>query len=273
MQIKLYSPTPLKEAGKLFPSKVKDRGWLNLLWTEEEINACKALETEAFRKHPDLSYFQERFPGFMDSASFEKSESPHLVRLIDAEQPKSIRSIGCGFGRKEMYLARKYPNIKFYCDDIAPYTDQLNVVSSQLGLNNIEFAQSMSCRFPKADLVYCSAVFYCIEADRLRSFFSFVGEQGVRGSKLFMTEVAYLNAYVFFRSQLARFNRSRLVKQTGWRRTLSFIRPHFPENVRLIDYNLESHKAPGHLPASVAKISSKAFPIFANRLVLILQVK
>ena len=45
------------------------------------------------------------------------------------------------------------------------------MVSYQLGLTNIEFANSKSCTFPKADLVYCGAVFYCIEEDKLGSFF------------------------------------------------------------------------------------------------------
>ena len=88
-----------------------------------------------------------------------------------------------------------------------------------------------------------------------------------------MTEVAYLNAYVFFRSLLARLFGSRVEKQTGWRRTLSFIRKRFPENIELIDCNLDLHKAPAGLPAFVARISSNSFPIFASRLVLILQVK
>jgi len=273
MQIKLYSPTHLSDAKILFPDKVMDRAWLDLLWTDEEINACKSLETEAFCKNPDASYLEARFPGFMDIGYFMKSESPRLVHLINAERPKTIRSIGCGFGRKELFLARKYPDIKFYCDDIAPYVDQLNVVAAQLGLDNIQFALSSSCQFPKADLVYCGAVFYCIEADKLTSFFAFVGRQGRPGAKLFMTEVAYLNPYVFFRSLFARLRKSRTEKQTGWRRTLSFIRKRFPENVKLIGYDIDLHKAPARLPAFMAKISSKSFPIFASRLVLILQVK
>ena len=48
MQIKLYSPTHLNEAKVLFPDKFENYSWLNSLWTEEEINACKALEMEAF---------------------------------------------------------------------------------------------------------------------------------------------------------------------------------------------------------------------------------
>lgn len=209
----------------------------------------------------------------MEEDAFIKSESPRLVDLIDAEQPKSIRSIGCGFGRKEFFLARKYPNIKFYCDDIAPYVDQLNVVASQLGLENIEFAHSGSCQFPKADLVYCGAVFYCIEAEHLPSFFSFVGEQGKRGAKLFLTEVAYLNPYVLFRSLIARLVESRVEKQTGWRRTFSSIRKRIPESQMLVDYDLDLHKAPARFPGFMVKLSSKSFPIFASRLVLILQVK
>jgi hypothetical protein len=228
---------------------------------------------EAFLKNPDVSYLQNRFPGFMSASYFQKSESPRLVELIDSEQPKSIRSIGCGLGRKELFLAQKYPHIKFYCDDIAPYMDQLNMVSYQLGLTNIEFANSKSCRFPKADLVYCGAVFYCIEEDKLSSFFSFAGEQGKVGSKLFMTEVAYLNAYVFFRSLIAGLFGSKVGKQTGWRRTLSFIRKRFPENFELIDYELDLHRVPARLPAILERVSSNFFPIFASRLVLILQVK
>ena len=272
MQVKLFSPTHLSEARVLFPEKVKDRKWLNALWTDEEINACKALETKSFRNSPDASYFEKRFPGFMNADTFSQSESPRLIQLIDAEQPETIRSIGCGFGRKEMYLAQKYPKIKFYCDDIAPYVDQLNVVSSQLGLKNIEFSHSNSCTFPKADLVYCGAVFYCIEAEKLTSFFTFVGEQAKHGAKLFLTEVAYLNPYVLFRSLLDRTFSSRLEKQTGWRRTLSFIRKHFPGNFELIDFDLDRHKAPASLPASLARISSKTFPLFASRLVLIVKV-
>lgn len=256
----------------MFPDKVRDRRWLDSLWTEEEINACKALETESFRNAPDASYFEERFPGFLTPEAFAQSESLRLIQLIDEEQPTTIRSIGCGFGRKEMFLARKYPRIRFFCDDIAPYVEQLNVVSSQLGLDNIEFAQSSSCRFPKADLVYCGAVFYCIEAKNLTDFFSFVGEQGKHGAKLFMTEVAYLNPYVLLRSLVDRAFGSRFEKQTGWRRTLSFIRKRFPKNFELIDYDIDRHKAPARLPTALVRISSRTLPIFASRLVLILRV-
>lgn len=272
MEIKLFSPTHIKEARELFPEKIGDRAWRNRLWTEDEINACKSIETEAFCRNPDVSYFEERFPGFMDESTFAQTESLRIVELIDEQKPASIRSIGCGFGRKEMYLARKYPHIKFYCDDIAPYVEQLNVVASQLGLANIEFAQSNACRFPQVDLVYCAAVFYCIPSADLSSFFAYVGAQAKPGGTLFLTEVAYLNPYVLLRSQLARLNRSRIVKQTGWRRTLSSIRRHFPDNFRLVDYDFERHMPPARLPAFVRKLSSRSFPLFASRLVLIVQV-
>jgi hypothetical protein len=88
-----------------------------------------------------------------------------------------------------------------------------------------------------------------------------------------MTEVAYLNAYVFFRSLLTVLFGSRVEKQTGWRRTLSFIRKRFPENFELIDSELDLHRVPARLPAILGRVSSNFFPIFASRLVLILQVK
>src|SRR5437764_14105196 len=122
MEIKLYSPTHLREANSLYPDRVRDPAWYRDLWTEDEINACKALETAAFCQTPSVSYLEGRFPGFMEDRAYRSDlEIPWLSRLIEAERPAAIRSIGCGFGRKEMYLARKYPQVRFYCDDSATY--------------------------------------------------------------------------------------------------------------------------------------------------------
>ena len=69
-------------------------------------NLRKALETAAFCQTPSVSYLEGRFPGFMEDRAYRSDlEIPWLSRLIEAERPAAIRSIGCGFGRKEMYLA------------------------------------------------------------------------------------------------------------------------------------------------------------------------
>ena len=47
MKIKLYSDAHINAARRLYPDKFIDDSWLNLLWTDEEINACKFFETES----------------------------------------------------------------------------------------------------------------------------------------------------------------------------------------------------------------------------------
>lgn len=106
MKQNLFSSSHLAQAKKLnYP--VDDLNWLNALWTEEEINACKREELKGFISKPKLSTYPQK--NFILSPLKDPSFSGGIqeVLIIDSyfkANPwiKTFLSIGCGMGQKEL---------------------------------------------------------------------------------------------------------------------------------------------------------------------------
>ena len=121
---KLFSFAHMAAAKKLFPEKI-NLEWCNNQWTDEEINECKAYEGKNFSKSPTKSSYQAISPraGRLDELVSELDDVT-IVENFLRNNPKisSFLSVGCGTGYKEIYLAKKFPHIKFICIDNGPVT-------------------------------------------------------------------------------------------------------------------------------------------------------
>ncbi|RMD63494.1 hypothetical protein D6833_05600 [Candidatus Parcubacteria bacterium] len=95
MRIKLYSDASIDVARRLFPDKVDDPAWLEMPWRDDELNACKALELEAFITHPSV----ENYPYPVldpDDTQHVPEDLRILDQWVEAHPGRTLLSVGCG---------------------------------------------------------------------------------------------------------------------------------------------------------------------------------
>lgn len=240
MKAKLYSVAHLETAKKLFPSKANQEDWLDFIWTDAEINACKLYEMEAFINAPSLSTYPHS--GLLDP----QSSVPEELRIVDrylsslTMPAASFLSVGCGLGEKELRLARTHPNVSFVAVDNAPHVECLNKLASELGLRNIIFRNcDLKTLAPeKYDVVYSFSVIYCISDRALPCYFNLLinnlGDNGVA----FVGDTSNYNLILKCQLFVLRciriiMKRNTGLKQTGWLRDLREIYRFIPNSATI----------------------------------------
>ena len=258
MRIKLYSEGHLEAAYKLFPERFEDSEWLDLQWTDEEINACKALESKEFIKDPSPLNYPWELLDPLDSLFKDNSIGMVDKYLRNRPEVKRLLSVGCGGGEKEYWLARRHPGVKITAVDIAPYIEALNTLAESLGVLNIRF-KKLDLRgsdFDQFDLVYSNAVIYCLQDEELRSYFqTLANHTGPKGLIIVSTAA---NISLLFK--LVRFlgggKHKRYWKQTGWMRDWNGIKRFLSLDCEL--EKLEYYNHDGHIPLKMK------LPMFAK---------
>jgi hypothetical protein len=229
MHIPLYSSTHLTTARAIFPPERFADAWYDQLWTEEELNACKQYEWAQV----DTAQFNKRVLDEM--AQFKGSEDYQFLKgLISKTNPKEVRSVGCGLGWKEIALAEAFPQVRFHCDDIAPYLDRLNRLTTERNLTNIEFQNSKTAKYSKADLTLCIGVIYCIPPAKRREFCEYLGSVTKDHGWIYLLHVAYLNYFHKLRS-FVRSPKRPNTKQTGWRMDRKALLDCLPASFKIVE--------------------------------------
>jgi 2-polyprenyl-3-methyl-5-hydroxy-6-metoxy-1,4-benzoquinol methylase len=271
MKIKLFSDAHLRAAQELFPEHIDDPIWLNTQWTDQEINACKALEYDKFMKTPTLQNYP--YMKLIEPDSNENKE--HTAGYVDlhlCSNPniKSILSIGCGFGNCELWLAARFPEIEIIAIDNAPYVEKVNNIATERGLTNILFRNIdlREASLKKFDMVFSHAVIYCIPDKFLLSYFETLVRHTRPGGSIFVGSAATISPLMKLRLLLLQKKQRNNTKQTGWIRDWHHIQQFLPNTVEVIGKRFAAHD--GQVPLGnklpllrkvISKVSKNIYPL------------
>ena len=256
---KLYSTAHVKFAKSIFPDRLKKDGWLDEQWTDDEINACKLSEMQAFIDAPSLSTY-----GCTDwfvPARIMPGEF-NIVRDYCRREKgcQTFLSVGCGQGQIELLLARENPNISFVAIDNAPYVESLNAVARELKLANIQFKRCdlRQMSVGKFDIVYSFAVIYCIPDYYLTGYFELLmsslnpGGRALVGCSSNYSLLSKMADIVGSGKNLLGVRTEKpKMKVTGWQRDIGHVRQNLPQNIRVEQEFKFNHKGLGGSRASI----------------------
>ena len=276
---KLFSKAHITAAKAMFPEKFNSH-WCNTQWTDDEINSCKCYELKDFIKHPSLT----NYPG---KKSLETVTLSPTLNILDNfltlhNKISSVLSVGCGYGAKEIFLAKKYPNINFLCIDNAPHTDSLNAIVNVLTLSNIAF-KNFDLRngtLGKFDLVFSMSVIYCIPDDYLSDYFTILNESKnedgviIVGCSSNLSPLLRIRLFIknlliqlgLLKSPNLDFNS----KQTGWIRPVGFIISKIPATLKINNIFYILHHQ-NQYPKFLNFISDKITPLTNSGYLFILK--
>jgi len=253
MKHKLYSDAHLEAARKLFPDRVDDSGWLERPWTDDEINACKALEAEAFIQNPVLANLPYRHRRLKQHAIGDADRF-----LASHPRAESLLSVGCGGGEQEIWLAMRHPDVQITAIDNAPYIEGMNQVVEELGLKNITF-RNLDLReaaLGRFDIVYSNAVIYCIPDESVAAYVQLLADHTKPEGVTVIGTAANISPVSRLRLFLGRSGAAQSLKQTGWMRDWKEVRRFIPSGLRVVRRRYFDHA--GHAPFK------KTFPFFAT---------
>lgn len=269
MYPKLLSTAHIKAASLIFPEKITS-GWCDTQWTDEEINECKSWELQQFLKDPrSINY-----PGLR---SLENVSQRDELKILDEfigrnKNIKTMLSVGCGLGEKEIFLAKKYPNIQILCIDNAPYLEQLNYVMHELGLPNIVFRNHdlRDGSLGQFDLVFSMSVIYCIPEEALENYFSILNESKVKGGAILVGCTSNLSPvlgiHLIIKNKLIDLGilsnpvKTMKVKQTGWIRPVKFLIQRIPRSLKIVNV-FYTHHYDNNYPILLNLMSKKILPL------------
>ena len=256
MKIKLFSPAHVKEVKVLFPEK--DLSWYNLQWTDDEINACKAIELKAFVDNPQLKTYPK--PELLD---FNRKPTEILLIAKKYLDKKTFLSVGCGFGQTEMRLAFEHPDVMFTAIDNAPYVECLNNVAEDLGLKNITFCRLdlRTTKLEKFDIVFSQSVIYCIPDDYLHNYFETLSSHTNLNGTMLIGCSSNIHFLMKLKLLFKPSKSKQLVKQTGWMRDIAHVRRLMPNNICIKKIHHFKHFYHPALPNFIYIFSKRFFPI------------
>ena len=205
--------------------------WLEEQWKDDEINACKQVEMSEFINSPTLENYPIMFP-------ITPPPDLKIVNELLATRKdfRTFLSIGCGFGSKELSLAKRYPHVSFVAVDNAPYVESLNEIANKLNLNNIVF-KKIDIRdkdFGAFDVVYSFAVIYCIPDEFLDNYFKLIMKTlnpkgvaliGCSSHFSLKLKIISLFRYIFPKMKNGGF------KQIGWLRDIKYVQQYIPKQL------------------------------------------
>jgi SAM-dependent methyltransferase len=232
MKTKQYSSAHLEAAKILFPEQSSKESWLEEQWNDDEINACKKLEMSELINSPTLENYPIKFPILSPSHDFKIADE----LLATHKDFRSFLSVGCGFGEKELMLAKRYPHVSFVAVDNAPYVEKLNLIAEEMILNNIVF-KKMDIRdtdFGMFDVVFSFAVIYCIPDEFLGNYFTIIMNKlnpkgvaliGCSANYSLKLKIISLFRYIFNK------NKKGSVKQIGWLRDIKHVKQYIPKEL------------------------------------------
>jgi len=257
MKIPLYSDAHLEAAKELYPDRVCDQEWLSTQWTDEEINACKTLESETWTNNPTLSNLPYPIPK-ADRAEY----SDHVAGMVDEfcqeNEINTVLSVGCGGGEKEFWLAMRHPNVHFTAIDNAPYTEQLNIIADELKLNNIRFIchDLRDAHMGKFDVVFSHAVIYCIPDNYISDYFAVLENHLAKGGRMIVGSASNISLMFKIIRVIKGDNIVQGYKKTGWLRDLSQVKKHIPSDVSLIKVSNFKHgdQIPGFIAPGLRRV-------------------
>lgn len=238
MRAKLYSGAHVETAKRIFPDKYKQKAWLDSIWTDAEINACKFDEMSAFINAPGLSTYPHA--GLLEPQAAVPEEFNIVDKYLSslAIAAPSFLSIGCGLWEKELRLARSHPEVSFTAIDNAPHVESLNELASQLGIRNIVFKNCdlRNLGAGKYDVVYSFGVIYCIPDDSLPGFFNLLaGNLADKGTAFVGCSSNYsfvLKAQMCVLEHMGKTEADApVLKQSGWLRDSDEVRRFIPGNI------------------------------------------
>lgn len=231
MKTKQYSCSHLGAASHKFPERVTQEGWLEEQWKDDEINACKQVEMSAFINAPSLANYPIKFP-LAPSKDFQIADE----LLATHKNFRTFLSVGCGFGEKELMLAKSNPHVSFVAVDNGPYMESLNSIAKELKLTNIVF-KNMDIRdgnFSKFDVVYSFAVIYCIPDEFMAGYFKLIMKTlnpkgvaliGCSAHYSLKLKIINLVRYIFPKKK------KDIVKQVCWLRDIKHVQQFIPKNL------------------------------------------
>ncbi|MCX5749196.1 MAG: class I SAM-dependent methyltransferase [Candidatus Saganbacteria bacterium] len=230
----LYSDAHLKEAKELFPDKVGDPNWLNSQWTTEEINMCKELSLHKTIYAMNMNEY-EQYMG-IDPPSMRQQAIAEIITKNFPNKNIKVLSIGCGYGDKELYLARKGYAVTAF--DVSPVMDFLRERYS----GEVDFTTSLDARnmpfVPESfDLVLVLNMIYAIPNEDLPGLFSNINMIIKKGGGFILSS----SATIGFREKIkilakklfgkkASSRKPDGWKQTGWKRDRREMERYLPFN-------------------------------------------
>jgi len=226
MKIKLYSDAHTKFVNK---------NYLNKKISNEEINRVKKIENIRFIEKPEL----KNYPGKIYDLNQKVRGVSEIVHDLSSYNDKvDILSLGCGYGDKEIWLARSNKNFNLDCIDNSPYVNSLNKVTNKFNLKNIKFKNADILRFnsrKKYDVIFCWAVIYCFEDHQLLEFYEKVKKLLKHNGIFYLGTTSVISPYfkmkTFIKNLLTikPFQKNLIV--TGWMRDekeiLRLLKNHF----------------------------------------------
>lgn len=245
MKIKLYSDAHIGTARRLFPERCDDSDWLDAQWTDEEINTCKALELREFIDAPSLKSYP------LDGYDYKDIDPENdVIGMVDEylhtrPEVKSLLSVGCGRGQKEIWLAMRHPEIEIIAIDNAPYVEGLNEVAVEFGVQNIKF-KNLDLRessLKQFDVTYSDSVIYCVPDEALSSYFQTLAKHTLSNGVIFVGTSANIS-FLFKIILLAKKEKyNPQWKQIGWMRDWYEIRRYIPEDMKVVRRMAFMHEA------------------------------
>ena len=152
-------------------------------------------------------------------------------------------SLGCGYGDKEIWLAKKNPNLNITCIDNAPFTNKLNLIAKELNLKNIFFIKKdlNNLNFSqKFDVIFCWAVIYCLDDKNLKNFYESIYKLSNNSTRIYLGTTALISPYqktLFYFKKLLKIenNKNQNLIITGWQRDKKEILNYITEYFQVIN--------------------------------------
>lgn len=231
MKVKLYSSSHTSHI---------DEKLLHKKLTNNQINSLKRKENYNFISEPNL----KTYPGKIYSLNNKVRGVFEIYEDYKKEGRKlKLLSLGCGYGDKEIWLAKKSKNLNITCIDNAPYTNKLNNIVKLNGIRNIHFKKNDILNYEtkdKFDIIFCWAVIYCLDDNELKIFYKKVDKLLKNNGKFYLGSTAVLSQYMktnlYLKKKLKiKMNNNKKLIITGWLRDEEELLNLIELNFRLIN--------------------------------------